>query len=71
MTKITLSLIFLIFLIGVTGEPCKIKQNTKMLINDKPVLINQTNNGQKMLIGDLNDPEGNYLYVAKLKGTPY
>ena len=24
-----------------------------------------------MLIGDLNDPEGNYLYVAKLKGTPH
>lgn len=23
------------------------------------------------MIGDLDDPEGNYLYVAKLKGTPY
>jgi len=33
-------------------------------------LIASVKNGQKMLIGDLKDPEKNYLYVANLKGTP-
>lgn len=33
-----------------------IKMNNKTLINEKPKLIASVPNGQKLLIGDLNDP---------------
>lgn len=49
----------------------EIKRNTKDLIFQKPKLIAQVPNGQKLLIGDLNDPEKNILYLANLKGTPF
>ena len=28
-------------------------------------------NGEKLLLGDLNDPSGNYIYLARMKGTHY
>jgi|LakMenEpi03Aug12_release.lakeMendotaPanAssembly.Ray.scaffolds.fasta_scaffold1743979_1 hypothetical protein len=34
-------------------------------------LINQVPNGEKYLIGSLDDPQGNFLYVARMKGTAY
>ena len=45
--------------------------NTEKLINQTPKLLAAVNNGQKLLIGDLNDPLKNYLYIANLKGTPF
>lgn len=48
-----------------------IKINTQALLNEKPKLIDSVQNGQKLLIGDLNDPERNVLYIANLKGTPF
>jgi hypothetical protein len=45
--------------------------NTEKLINETPRLLASVPNGQKLLIGDLNDPLKNYLYIANLKGTPF
>lgn len=42
-----------------------------MLVIDQPVLLNKTANGEKLLIGRLDDPEQNYIYVARVKGTPF
>ena len=54
------------FVLGV-----EIKSNNQTLINQRPKLITEVLNGQKLLIGDLNDPEKNILYIANLKGTPF
>lgn len=48
-----------------------IKINNKTLINEKPKLLASVPNGQKLLIGDMNDPERNILYIANVKGTPF
>lgn len=48
-----------------------IKYNNRTLINQEPKLIDSVKNGQKLLIGDLNDPERNILYIANVKGTPF
>jgi len=40
----------------VTLQAFDIKINNKTLINEKPKLIASVPNGQKFLIGDLNDP---------------
>ena len=50
---------------------CNLNPNTRPLVTGDPQIIDETKNGQKLLIGDLDDPEGNYIYVANLKGTPY
>jgi len=47
-----------------------VKVNRLPLLNEAPRLISQVPNGQKMLVGSLDDPEKNYLYIANLKGTP-
>ncbi len=52
MTKV----ILLLLLICVTLQAFDIKINNKTLINEKPKLIASVPNGQKFLIGDLNDP---------------
>lgn len=49
----------------------QIVTNNKEIINEEPKLLATVKNGQKFLIGDLNDPERNILYVANVKGTPY
>jgi hypothetical protein len=48
----------------------EIKINSEVLINQEPTLIKSVNNGQRLLIGDLNDPKRNILHIANLKGTP-
>lgn len=48
--------ICLFLLLCTTLLAIDIKMNTKMLINQKPKLIDSVPNGQKLLIGDLDDP---------------
>lgn len=50
---------------------CDLNPNKLPLIEGEPKLIAQVPNGEKYIIGDLNDPLGNYLYVARMKGTAY
>lgn len=50
---------------------CSVNPNKKVLIGDQPVLVNKTTNGEKLIIGNKSDPERNFIYVAKLKGTAY
>lgn len=50
---------------------CDFNPNKLPLIEGEPKLIGQVPNGQKYIIGDINDPLGNYLYVARMKGTAY
>ena len=50
---------------------CAYNPNHQRLVEKDPVLLNSVTNGEKFVIGDLNDSERNYLYVANLKGTPY
>lgn len=52
MTKI----LFLLLLVCGTLHAFDIKINNQTLINEKPKLIASVPNGQKLLIGDLNDP---------------
>lgn len=35
---------------------CDLNPNKKMIVIDEPILLNKTENGQKLIIGDLNDP---------------
>lgn len=46
----------LLLLMCATLHAFDIKINTQTLINEKPKLIASVPNGQKLLIGDLNDP---------------
>lgn len=50
---------------------CDINPNKKPLIFEQPNLLKKTQNGEKLLLGSLEDPEQNYIYIAKVKGTPY
>ena len=45
--------------------------NNKTILNEEPKLLAKVPNGQKFLLGDLNDPERNILYIANVKGTPF
>lgn len=49
---------------------CNLIENTKELVDQVPTLLQTVPNGQKMLIGDPINPQGDYLYIANLKGTP-
>ena len=49
---------------------CDIVHNTKELVDQVPTLLQTVPNGQKMLIGDPSNPQGDYLYIANVKGTP-
>ena len=49
---------------------CNIVENTKKLVDQVPTLLQTVPNGQKMLIGDPSNPQGDYLYIANVKGTP-
>lgn len=49
---------------------CNLIENTKELVDQTPTLIKSVPNGQKLVIGDPTNPQGNYLYIANLKGTP-
>jgi hypothetical protein len=60
---------FLALLI-VAISACNIVRNDLPLIDQTPTLLKSVPNGQKLLIGDIKDPLGNYLYIANLKGTP-
>lgn len=62
---------YLLLLLIVISFACDPKPNSKELIVGDPELIQNTTNGQKFIIGNLNDSEGNYMYVANLKGTPF
>lgn len=61
--------IFCTFIAVVLG--CTVNPNKNLLITDQPVLLNKTTNGEKLVIGDRNDPQRNYVHIAKLKGTAY
>lgn len=63
--------IFLISLLFSLCFNCDIRINQKTLILQEPELLNKTSNGEKLLLGDLNSTEQNYLYIAKVKGTPF
>jgi hypothetical protein len=67
MTKFLLCVLALVV---ISLSTCPITHNAKQLINEPPKLLQTVTNGQKLLIGDLNDPEKNILYIANLKGTP-
>jgi hypothetical protein len=58
----------LFLLVGVLSIDIRI--NNLTLIDQEPQLLAKVTNGQKFLIGSLDDPEKNYLYIANLKGTP-
>lgn len=49
---------------------CTIVENNKVLIDQEPRLLKTVTNGQKFLIGDPSNPQGDYLYIANIKGTP-
>lgn len=49
---------------------CDLVVNNKPLIDAEPKLLSTTTNGQKFLIGDASHPQGDFLYIANLKGTP-
>lgn len=49
---------------------CNLVENTRPLIDQTPTLLKSVANGQKLLIGDHTNPQGDYLYIANLKGTP-
>lgn len=61
----------LLLLVLAACHCCDMNPNRRILIIDAPTLISNNSNGQKLLIGKLDDPQQNYIYVAKLKGTPY
>ena len=61
--------LILLILAG-TALAVDIKFNNLTLINEEPKLLAQVPNGQKFLIGSLDDPLKNFLYIANLKGTP-
>lgn len=63
--------ILLLMLLVWSSLAFDIKTNNKTLINEQPKLIASVPNGQRLLIGDINDPERNILHIANLKGTPY
>lgn len=48
----------LVFLITIraSGGSCEVNPNDRDLINGEPELIASTTNGQKLIIGDLDDP---------------
>jgi hypothetical protein len=50
---------------------CEIRTNNKTLILQEAELLNKTTNGEKLLLGNLNSSEQNYLYIARVKGTPF
>jgi hypothetical protein len=64
-------IIIFIFLIIYAVVSIDIVVNNKTLINETARLLASVKNGQKLFIGDLNDPERNILYLANLKGTPF
>ena len=70
MSKGLLLILSFLFLTSIVFS-VEIKSNNKTLIYQKPKIITEVLNGQKLLIGDLNDPEKNILYIANLKGTPF
>ena len=64
--------VIVVLILALWANSCEVKPNQKPIIyQPDPTLIREVDNGQKLLIGNLSDPEANYLYVAKLKGTPY
>lgn len=62
--------VFSLFLVTV-WLACDYTPNTMPLIYAQPQLIERVPNGERYMIGDLEDPHKNYLYVARLKGTAY
>lgn len=40
------------------------------MIKQVPTSLKNVTNGEKLLIGDPSKPDGDYLYIANLKGTP-
>lgn len=67
-----ISFIFLISLVTLQAlSTCPLTRNQLETIPDNAKTLMTVPNGQKLLIGELDDPLGNYLYIAKLKGTPY
>ena len=60
-----------IFLLIAVALACDLNPNKMPLIQGEAKLISRVDNGEKYLIGDLKDPQGNYLYVARMKGTAY
>ncbi len=49
---------------------CALVPNNRPLVDSEPKLLATTTNGQKFVIGDNSNLQGDYLYVANLKGTP-
>ena len=60
--------ILLVVLATVLG--CNMVQNTLPLVDQQPKLLLEVPNGKKYLVGDAVK-NGNYLYIANIKGTPY
>lgn len=66
-------ILLLTCLIVAAFSACDLNPNKQPLIegNANAKLIGSVPNGEKYLIGDLNDPLGNFLYVARMKGSAY
>jgi isopenicillin-N N-acyltransferase like protein len=60
--------LILVLLVALTLT-CNLIKNELPLVDEEPKLLMEVKNGQKLLIGDPNNTQGNYLYIANLKGT--
>jgi hypothetical protein len=64
------TVLVLALIVATYTTTCPFIANQLPLINEEAKLLQEVENGQKFLIGDINDPLKNYLYIANLKGTP-
>jgi hypothetical protein len=64
-------LIFVLLSLVAVVHLCQYNPNKKPLIMDHPTLINKTTNGEKLIIGNLDDTQQNYIYIARVRGTPF
>lgn len=69
--KFNLLVIFIVLIGYQLANSCSIDPNFQEIIDSSPVLMKATKNGEKFVLGDLGDPEKNYVYIANLKGSPY
>ena len=60
----------IVICLAVLSQACDLTKNNLKLVDSVPTLIKTVPNGQKLLIGDSKDPQGDFLFIANLKGTP-
>ena len=62
-----------IFLVSVvfSSQTCAYNPNHREILDTIPTLVAKVENGERCLIGDRTDVEGNFIHLLKVKGTPY